>query len=623
MSADYSGSNIQVLTPQQALRKNAGMYTHAGSPIGLFNELINNAIDEHLNGHGQQIEIWLSDDCRTFSVQDYGRGIPFDKDDNGIPAARKCFLEVHSGGKFNKDSYKTSGGLHGIGLSLCGILAESKVEITRAKAHFVEEYRYGSLVSSTETVENSPDGTKVTVCADPEIFEDTRLDPDELHNIIRDVSHLFPKCVFQFSHCGQDYIYQSSGLSEIIDLRIKSVQAKLGEKRKIERIGETVSFSQSTKIEDKDCGADIAFQFTNDWNFHIRTFVNGLYTPSGGTHEAALKKIFFSLLQKYFVDAEKYEYSLDDLYTGVYLVLHYQTGVTSFSSQTKEKFTGKVAYTEISACIEEKLVAWIKRNAETIKAVFILAQNRYLARKQSSKLAEAASKIKLNLSSKLKRGTIEGLTDCLSTNAEECELYLLEGDSAGGTAKEARFKKTQAILPLQGKVPNAYRKEEATLLANAEIKALLNGLGCGWGKSCDPNLCRYGKVLILTDADQDGGHIASLLIGFFLNYLKPLVERGMVYVVNGPLYCAIKVKERVYAYTLEELEDKLGKNLHQYRILRFKGWGETSAEMLRDIALNPETRVITQLQLTDQSYQICEEIMGSDSSFRKILLAED
>ena len=619
---DYTSDSITTLTPQEHLRLRAGMYTHTGTPIGLFNEAFNNSIDEHLNNFGSKIEVWLSDDGASFSVQDYGRGIPIDCDADGVPAVRRCFLELYSGGKFNNQAYKTSAGLHGVGASLLGILATTTVQVARGGYTHEERYDRGRLVEPLHKLQKVPyTGTKVHVTPDPEIFDSPLLEASTLEGVIEDASHLFPNCEFQFQHKDSVKVFKSAGIQELIDQRFQQVRDKAKQKKiDVQRICDTIAISGEAELDGNETSLDLAFTFTNDWNFHCKTFVNGLYTPLGGTHETAIKKLFFQLLQKYYVDASKYSFSLDDLYTGTFLILHYRTGVTSFSSQTKEKFTGKAAYAEIQASIENRLINWFKANPDTLKRVFTLANQRYEARRQSSKLQQAASNIKLNLGSKLKRGSIQGLVDCSSTDVANSELILLEGDSAMGSARAARYREFQALLPLQGKLPNAYRWAPASILANNEIKLFLNSLGCGYGKACNPELSRYGRVMILSDADPDGSHICSLIISFCLCYLRPLVERGMIYKINAPLYCATKGSTRIHAMTYDELQEKLGPRLKEYNLVRSKGWGETNPDVLREIAMNPETRSVTQLQLTDLSYHTCENLMGSDTSFRKELL---
>ena len=620
----YTGSSIKVLDPIDHLRMNAAMYIGPTStPNHLFQEVLSNSVDEHLNGHGDLIEVDLSDDCNIVTITDHARGIPVDKTEDGIPGVTAVFTRLFSGGKFDRGSdYAIAVGLHGVGLSAVGALSQScVVGIKRNMQYYEETYSRGKVIAPLTSLgpldarAKSKTGTSVKIQADPDIFDSTQFDAQLIQSKLYDLSFLVPSCRFKFTHGGKVYDYNSDGLHELLGGKILG-HTKSG--KRAEKISEVISIVGKN---DKH-STDLAFCFTNSEYLHNYSYCNCLRNIDGGTHETAIKKIFFAVIQKYFAETDKFEYSLDDLQSGVWLAIHLRMAEKpEFSSQTKEKLISKNSYAIIQNCIEAPLIEWCKKNQETLKRVFTLAQNRYYSRQQSAKLNAAAAKIKVNFSGKLKRGSIEGLTDCREHAVEGSELFILEGNSAAGTAAGARDKIFQAILPLKGKVPNAYRQQTTTILGNAEFKLLLNALGCGFGKTCNPSLMRYSKVIILTDADSDGAHIASLLSSFFMVYLRPLIENGLVYVVDGPLYSAVKGKERIYAYTQSELEDKINGS-GGWQVTRFKGWGEASAEVLKDIAMNPDTRKLKQLQLTDVSAVEVESIMGGDSDARKLLLSD-
>lgn len=635
--ADYTGKDIRVLSGIEHLRMNPAMYLGPTlNPHHLFQEVLSNSVDEHLNGHGKVIEIELAENNSWVKVVDYARGIPVDAVESGLPAVTAIFTELFSGGKFDRDSgYGIAVGLHGVGLSAVSALSTRvEVEIKRDKKVYKEVYSKGFVAEPLKiTGPTKISGTSIKIEADPEIFDSILFESEFIQTKLRDLSFLVPTCEFRFKQGETEKVFKSSGLSELLFDKIQSYTISGKRAEKISEVQYLQNYAlDTTRTETNRHETDLAFCFTNSEYLHNYSFCNCLRNIDGGTHETAIKKIFFAVIQKYFVESDKFEYSLEDLQSGVWLVIHLKLAEKpEFSSQTKEKLISKTSYNIIQISIETDLINWCKNNQDTLKKVFTLAQNRYYARQQSAKLQKLASKIKVNFSGKPQRGKIEGLTDCKCARISDTEIFLLEGDSAAGSAKQARGlwsngnnetgKDLQAILPLQGKVPNSSRCTESLILKNEEFRLLLNALGCGYGKSCNPELLRYGKVIILTDADPDGSHIASLLASFFLNYLRPLVERGLVYVVDGPLYCATKGKERVYAYTKSELDDKLNGS-GGWNIVRAKGWGEMNPDVLKDIAMNPDSRKLIQLQFTDETIFQVDSIMGADSGARKLLLSD-
>jgi topoisomerase-4 subunit B len=614
----YDESNIKVLDDTSALRTRPGMFIGSTeNPFHLYREVLDNSCDEHLNGYGNNIYVELAEDESWISVRDEGRGIPVGKTEEGIPAVQAIFLKLFSGGKFNKDSYSgASSGLHGVGLSACGALTtRCEVEIHREGYQWNVVYGKGKILEPLKKgKESKAHGTKVTLHADPEIFESIVFEAKSVENRIKDLSYLLPKCRFHFTHKGQILIFQSNGLSDLLENRI-GTYVESG--KTCERIGDVFYMSGKSK----ESVVDLAFSFTNSDSLHLTTFCNTIRTIDGGTHEIAIRKIFFKVLQS-FVEADKFKYSLEELQSGVWIVLHLKLAEeASFTSQTKEKLNFKNSHVIIQEALESQLTSWLKDNLDVVKQVFTLAQRRFLAKAQSSKLQALASQLQPTNNKRLKRGQIEGFDDCQSTDVIKSELFILEGQSAAGSASQARDVTTQAILPLRGKVINAFRNTATSVLGNGEIKLLLQVLGCGFKESCDPTALRYGKILILTDADPDGAHITTLLLSFFLLYLKPLIDAGVVYIIRGPLYSASKGKERIYAFTKEELDEKI-QGESGWNVIRFKGWGECDPSILADIAMNPDTRESYTIRLTEESLLQCNSLMGGDSQVRKLLLTE-
>lgn len=613
----YDASAIKVLDTNQALRLRPGMFIGSTeNPIHLFREVLDNACDEHLNGHGSNIYIHLGDNEEFVSIKDEGRGIPVGMTEDGIPAVQAVFLKLFSGGKFDKTSYSgASSGLHGVGLSACGSLCtRCEVEIHRDGYRWAVAFGKGQVLDPLKKCEASKaHGTKVTLFADREIFESVIFEARMVEQRIKDLSYLLPKCKIHYSFKGQTLIYQSNGLADLLDDRITNY---VQNGKICDRIGETVTLTGS---KDKSV-VDLAFAFTNAEKLQLITFCNTIRTIDGGTHEIAIRKIFFKVLQSY-SEADKYKYSLEELQSGVWISLHLKLAdEASFTSQTKEKLNYKNSHAIVQEALEAALTSWMKDNLETVKTVYGLAQQRYLAKMQSSKLQAIASKLQPLAGKKLKRGQILGLEDCQSSDVSKSELFILEGQSAAGSASQARDVSTQAILPLRGKVINAFRNSPTSVLSDGEIKLLLQALGCGFKESCDPSLLRYGKVMILTDADPDGAHITTLLLSFFMLYLKPLMDAGVIYIIKGPLYSASKGKERVYAFSKEELDEKIGAG-SGWNVIRFKGWGECDPSILSDIAMNPDTRDSFTVRLNEESLKTCQSLMGGDSSVRKLLLA--
>jgi DNA gyrase/topoisomerase IV subunit B len=612
MAKTYKGAQIKVLDPIAHMRSLPGMYVgETNEPNHLFSEIFSNSLDEHLSGHGNLIEVELPEDGSWIRVRDHARGIPVDMTEEGIPGVRAVFTKLFSGGKFEAEGYDIRVGLHGVGLSAVGALStEVLVTIYRDGYIWTESYCQGKvLVPLKKGAKTTETGTEIKVTVDPAIWTSTKFSHKFVQDKLSDASYLLPTCTFKLLVGELERTYKTTGIGDFVHSRIEEYTKT----KNADRLHNPVLLTGKHEKSQ----VDLSFCFTNASAFHPYSFVNCLCTIDGGTHEAATKKVFFKALQAW-PEADKYTCALEDLQEGCFLAVHLRTPDVAFSSQTKEKFVGKKATTEIVGALEPVLAQWVRTNDDALKRIFTLAQQRAAARKQSSKLEQAAAKISTN--DKLERGSIKGVVDCQTTNVEGSEIFLLEGQSASGSARMARDPKYQAIVALKGKPINAYRSELEDVLANNEIRDILNALGCGYGRACDPKKLRYGAVYILADADPDGLHIASLLLSFFTKYLRPVVDTGRIRVIDGPIYCAKKGKDREYFYTLDAAKKKLGNDFDKWNLTRFKGWGEASADDLRHIAMNPATRKSFKISATLDTNTKLEELMGSDSAVRKSLL---
>jgi DNA gyrase subunit B len=609
----YQGSQIKVLDPLVHLRAVPGMYVgETNEPNHLFSEIFSNSLDEHLSGHGNLIEVELAEDGSWISIRDHARGIPVDMTEEGIPGVRAVFTKLFSGGKFEKEGYDIKVGLHGVGLSAVGALSQEVLVTVRRDGYvWTESYSQGKVVTPLKKgAKTTETGTEVRVVADPTIWTSTRFSRAFVQSKLSDASYLLPTCTFSLKIGEEALTFKTSGIGDFVHSRIEDYTKS---SKTADRLHNPVLLAG--KLDKSQ--VDLSFCFTNASGLRTYSFVNCLCTVDGGTHETAMKRVFFKALQAW-PEAEKYTCAIEDLQEGCFLAVHLRTPDIAFSSQTKEKFVGKKAAAEIQGALEPVLAQWIRTNEDILKRIFGLAQQRALARKQSSKLELAAAKISTN--DKLERGNIKGILDCQTTNVAASEIFLLEGQSAAGSARMARDPKFQAIIPLKGKPINAYRAELEDVLANKEIRDILNALGCGYGKNCDTKKLRYGKVLLLCDADPDGAHISSLLLGLFNKYLRPLIEEGRVYVVDAPLYCAKRGKERSYFYTLDLAKKGLAKDFDKWNLIRIKGWGEMDPADLKMVALDPSTRNLIKVSLTEDTSDLLEDLLGSDVAVRKEML---
>ncbi len=597
----YDESTIQILEELEAVRKRPGMYIGSTDGRGLHHlvwEIVDNAIDEVLAGYGSEIKVTIKED-NSIEVVDNGRGVPVGKHVSGKSAVEIIFTKLHAGGKFGQSGgYKVSGGLHGVGASVVNALSEYvDVVVHRDGTIYNMKFTNGGkhISELTEIGQTKKTGTTVTFKPDSEIFSTTVYNFQTISERLRESAFLLKGLkmilIDERSNSKEEYLY-SDGIISYVDF--------INENKKA--IHET-TFLEGTALEIE---VEVAFQFTKSYSDQIISFVNNVRTKDGGTHETGYKAAVTKLFNEYGqrVGLIKTGTKLDgaDIREGLTTVISVRIpeNLLQFEGQTKNKLGTPDARSAVEQVVSEKLTYFLEENNNLTFTLVEKAMKARLARDAARKAREEArlekkkSKIETNLSGKL--------TKAQSKNKEINELYLVEGDSAGGSAKQGRDKKFQAILPLRGKVINAEKSKIEDVLKNEEINTIIHTIGAGLGPDFDITKSNYNKVIIMTDADTDGAHIQVLLITFFFRYMRELVNAGKVYVALPPLYkVTYKIKNKhimKYAWSDEEL-DEITKELKSYNIQRFKGLGEMNADQLWDTTMNPESRTLIQVHIDD------------------------
>jgi DNA gyrase subunit B len=625
---EYSAKNINVLKGLDAVRKRPAMYIGDVGTRGLHhlvNEVVDNSIDEALAGYADTISIFINKD-ESVTVEDNGRGIPVDMH----PEEKKSALEVvmtvlHAGGKFDKNSYKVSGGLHGVGVSVVNALSEwLKVEVKRNGNVYFQEYRQGVAVKPVREIgktKKSETGTKTTFLADKEIFKAFKFKFDTLAERMRELAYLNKAITISIKderNGGEEEVFHfKGGLIEFVKY--------LDETR--EPIHKTVYIEgerDNTPIE-------IAFQYSDTYNENIFSYVNNINTHEGGTHlvgfKTALTRTFNNYASKNGLIKEgKITLTGDDFREGLTAVLSVKVAEPQFEGQTKTKLGNSETKSAVEMLVGEKLAEYLEENPgvgkKIIEKCMRAAEAREAARRARDLSRRKGALDNMNLPGKL--------ADCSITDPEHCEMYIVEGDSAGGSAKQGRDRRFQAILPLRGKILNVEKAKLNKILENNEIKAMISAIGAGLGADFDASKSRYGKVILMTDADVDGSHIRTLLLTFFYRHMKELIDQGKVYIAQPPLYKIKKGKEEFYAFDDTERDEVLkrlkvngkvveehaeeGEEVHTkgVTISRYKGLGEMNPEQLWETTMNPETRTVLQITLESAAAadKIFETLMG-------------
>lgn len=611
VNQNYDESQIQVLEGLEAVRKRPGMYIGSTGPRGLHHlvyEIVDNAIDEALAGFCDRIEVQILPDD-IISVKDNGRGIPVGLHPKmGISTATVVFTILHAGGKFGGGGYKVSGGLHGVGASVVNALSEwLEVEIHKDGKQYFQRFERGAAVTDLECRGATDDtGTFVRFKPDAQIFkESTVFDYDVLKTRLREQSFLNAGIRIELDDLRdpenpiENNFHYEGG--------IRSFVTFINKKKAVEVIHDDVIYC-STVAEDDQATAEIAMQYTDSYNELMLSFANNIHTTDGGTHEEGFKRALTRVMNDY---ARKYNIlkesdknlSGEDVREGLTVIISVKLKEAQFEGQTKAKLGNTEISTLVNGLVSDKIATYLEENPKTAKAIFEKA----LA---ASRAREAARKARdmVRRKSALEGAGLPGkLADCQSRNAEETEIYIVEGDSAGGSAKGGRNRKFQAILPLWGKMLNVEKARLDKVYGNEKLMPVVAALGCGIGDEFDITKLRYGKIIIMADADVDGCHIRTLLLTFFFRYMKPLVENGNIYIAQPPLYRITKGKNNhTYAFSDEERDAITAQIEGKYEIQRYKGLGEMDSEQLWETTMNPETR--TMLHVSVEDAQAADEI---------------
>ena len=602
MGSEYSADQIQILEGLEAVRKRPGMYIGSTSVRGLHHlvyEIVDNSVDEAFAGYCSHIEVQINAD-NSITVQDDGRGIPVDiQKKAGLPAVEVVFTILHAGGKFGGGGYKVSGGLHGVGASVVNALSEwLEVEICRDGKVYKQRYERGKTMYPLKVVgECAPDkhGTRVVFLPDKEIFEETVYDYDTLKVRLRETAFLTKNLRItlrddrEVKH--EKTFHYEGGIKEFVTYLNRSN----------EKLYEPVIYCEG--IKDK-VFVEVAMQHNDSYTENIYTFVNNINTPEGGTHLAGFK----SALTKTFNDYAKKNKLLkenepalsgEDIREGITAIISVKIEEPQFEGQTKQKLGNSEARAAVDAIVSEQLTYFLEQNPAVAK---IICEKSILAKRarDAARKAREMTRRKSALDGMALPGK---LADCSDKNPENCEIYIVEGDSAGGSAKEARNKSNQAILPLRGKILNVEKARLDRIYGNAEIRAMITAFGTGIHEDFDISKLRYNKIIIMTDADVDGAHISTLLLTFLYRFMPDLIREGHVYLAQPPLYKIEKNKRVWYAYSDDELNSiltEIGRD-NNNKIQRYKGLGEMDAEQLWETTMDPERRILLRVQIDSET----------------------
>lgn len=615
----YDASSISVLEGLEAVRKRPGMYIGSTTTKGLNHliyEIVDNSVDEHLAGACDKIWVTLEADG-SCTVEDNGRGIPVGMHAKGVSAARVVFSTLHAGGKFDNNAYKTSGGLHGVGSSVVNALSTyMDVEISQggyvyhdryAQGHPVVELEDGLLPKIGKTKKT---GTKINFLPDPEIFEKTRFREDDVKSRMHETAYLNPKLTI---------IYEDRRKPEAEHIEFHEPDGIIGFVKDLNNNLEVLHDVIYFKGESEGIEVEAAFQYTSEFHENIMGFCNNIYNSEGGAHLTGFKTAFTTIINSYarelgILKEKDANFNGTDVRNGMTAVISIKHPDPRFEGQTKTKLDNQDANRATAKVTSDEVPLFFDKNLETLKIVIGCAE-------KAAKIRKAEEKARTNLLTKQKFSFDSNgkLSNCESRDASKCEIFIVEGDSAGGSAKMARNRMYQAIMPIRGKILNVEKASIDKVLANAEIKTMINAFGCGfsegYGNDFDISKLRYDKIIIMADADVDGAHISTLLLTLFYRFMPELIFEGHVYVAMPPLYKVIPSKgKEEYLYDDAALEKYRKTHTGSFTLQRYKGLGEMDAEQLWETTLNPQTRVMKRVEIEDgrMASDVTAMLMGTD-----------
>ena len=626
----YDADSIAILEGLEAVRKRPGMYIGSVSTKGLNHliyEMVDNAVDEHLAGYCSEIHVVLEKDG-SCTVSDNGRGVPVGMHAKGLPAARIVYTTLHAGGKFDDSAYKTSGGLHGVGSSVVNALSSyMDVEISREGYVHHDRYERGIPVIELEDgllpriAKTRKTGTKVNFLPDDTIFEKTRFRGEEVKSRMHETAYLNPSLTI---------IYEDRRGSEPEKITYHEPDGILGFIKELNEKKEIIHEPVYFKGEAEGIEVEAAFQYVNEFHENVLGFCNNIYNAEGGTHLTGFKTTFTTVMNQYarelgILKEKDSNFTGADIRNGMTAIISIKHPDPRFEGQTKTKLDNPDAAKAVSKVTNDEIVRYFDRNLENLKKVLSCAE-------KAAKIRKTEERAKTNLLTKQKYSFDSNgkLANCESRDASKCEIFIVEGDSAGGSAKTARDRMYQAILPIRGKILNVEKASIDKILANAEIKTMINAFGCGfsegYGNDFDITKLRYDKIIIMADADVDGAHISTLLLTLFYRFMPELIYEGHVYIAMPPLYKAMPKKgEEEYLYDDKALERYRKTHEGPFTLQRYKGLGEMDAEQLWETTLNPKTRILKLIEIEDarMASGVTEMLMGNEVPPRRAFIYEN